>query len=363
VLRARRRASPAQPGGRIEEAPRGWLFLTALFLGLSFGVKHVALFGAIPIGLLLLDEIRRRRGVLRLCLAAALIFAASGLFWHVRTFLLTGNPIYPAGARHLSSTQRALDGTRPSRWTTHLLYPWIAHFDGHKVMESPTANPLGFFFVFFVCNWVLTRRRRRSEAELALLFFLVIYYLYWAYIWGVLRYALAPLLVLALLTAGRAAVVERQAGPRLRTTLAAALAYCLAFALLPAMILEVNAYQFPYFAGQLDRAGYLRAVLADYGAIEFLNEHAGPDAQILGVNNCASAYANDPARFPCVRFFSISPERARFTAELAEATKPDYLVLPAGERGDAILDALGPSYKNKPIYSDTAFQVLSREGP
>jgi hypothetical protein len=362
VLRARRRENGDEPG-----RPRtaGWLFLAAFFLGLSFGIKHVALFGAIPLGLLLLDEIRRRRGALRLIVIVGLVFAASGTFWHARTYLLTGSAIYPARAYDASRTVRALDGSRPSRWTVHVLYPWIAHFDGRKVMESPTANPLGFFLVFFACGWALVRRRERSRAEAACLFFIVAYYLYWAYIWGVLRYALAPAWIVVMLTAGRAAAIERQAGRAVRLALAAALAYGLAFALLPAMVLEVNAPQLAYFSGKLDRAGYLRRALADYGAIEFLNERAGPADEVLAVNNCASAYAVDPARFRCVRFFSMLPERAQLIGDLVESMEPKYLILPSDELGDPVRELLrrpdygGPDY-GAPVYRDPAFEVLRR---
>jgi hypothetical protein len=362
VLRARRRPDEAarRPAAA---APSGWLLLTAFFLGLSFGVKHVALFGAIPLALLLLDELRRRRGAMRLAALMVLVFAASGTFWHVRTFLLTGSPIYPARTDDTSRTVRALDGTRPSRWTVHLLYPWMAHFDGHKVMESPTANPLGFFFVFFAPAWLLARRREPARAERACLFFLALYYLYWAYIWGVLRYALAPAMVLAMLTAGRASSVERLSAPavRVRLTLSAALAYCFAFALLPSMILCVNAYQFDYLAGRLDQAGYLRAAMADYGAIEFLNSHSAPAEQILAVNNCATAYADDPARFRCVKFHAMLPERAQLVGQLVQETKPDYLVLPATPYADPIRTVLAGSPYAERVYEDPAFEVLRRK--
>jgi Dolichyl-phosphate-mannose-protein mannosyltransferase len=363
VLRARKRSGAGDDGS---VAPAAWLLLAAFFLGLSFGVKHVALFGAIPLGLLLLDEIRRRRGALRLAALAALLLAASGAFWHARTYLLTGNPIYPARSNDASRAVRALDGSRPSRWTVHLLYPWIAHFDGHKVLESPTANPLGFFFVFFASAWAVMRRRERSREERACLFFIAIYYLYWAYIWGVLRYALAPVIVLAFLTAGRAAEIvapdrERETGRALRFLLPAALAYCLAFALLPVMILEVNARQLEYFAGKLDRPGYLRAALADYPAIEFLNQHVRPGEQTLSVDNCAAAYANNPEQFRCVRFFSMLPDRVQLVGELVESTAPDYFVLPSGPAGDPILARLDRTHYGEPIYSDAAFQILRRQ--
>ena len=48
------------------DTPRRRLLLAAFFLGLSLGVKHVAIYGAIPITILMLDRLRRQSSPLRL---------------------------------------------------------------------------------------------------------------------------------------------------------------------------------------------------------------------------------------------------------------------------------------------------------
>ena len=73
-----------------------WLRLGVFFLAASFGVKHVALFGAASLGLLYLFTLWRRPRRFREGLILASIFVALGLCWQVRTFVLTGNPVYPA---------------------------------------------------------------------------------------------------------------------------------------------------------------------------------------------------------------------------------------------------------------------------
>jgi len=343
------------------EGNRGWLLLAAFFLGLSFGVKHVALFGAIPIGLLILDRLRQQSRPAHLALVLAAVFALSGLFWHLRTYALTGSPIYPAGMRTASTSHWAVDGSQPSRWTRHVLYPWIAHFDGHKVLESPTANPLGFYFVYFCACWVLTRQRRFSSTEQAVLIFLGLYYFYWVYIWGVLRYAIAPIFLASSLLAQRVVTVSKQS-PAARRTAATAFAYCLAFALLPTLILQVNAYQFPYFAGTLDRVGYLRATMADYRSVESLNRLAGPEDLTLSINNCAAAYADDPAKFRCVRLTAeFSAESAQLIHQLVESTNPEFLMLPADFGRDELLSRLDHLGYQAPIYQDDRFLLFSRK--
>ena len=345
---------------RAGEGDRGWLILAAFFLGLSFGVKHVALFGAVPVALLMLNLVRRQQRPFRLALVLAGVFAVSGLFWHVRTYALTGSPIYPADMGKVRTAHSAVDGSRPSRWTAHLLYPWIAHFDGHKVLESPTPNPLGFYFVFLCACWVLTRRKAYSKEELAIFVFLGLYYLYWVYIWGVLRYAIAPILLLSMLAADRVATVSRS-GPTARRATAAVFAYCLAFALLPTLILQVNGYQFPYFAGKLDRPGYLRATLGDYRSIESLNQIAGPGDRTLSINNCAVAYANDPAKFRCVRLVGeFSDAKARLIRRLVESTNPDFLMLPARFARDKLLSLLQDVGYREVVYQDERFLVFPR---
>ena len=56
-----------------EGGVKNWLVLFAALLGFSFGVKHTALFGAIPLGLLALGELRRRRRPARLALLMAAV--------------------------------------------------------------------------------------------------------------------------------------------------------------------------------------------------------------------------------------------------------------------------------------------------
>lgn len=341
---------------RESREPR-WLLLGSTMLGLSFGVKHTTLFLAIPLGLLLLWELRRAERPVRLASGMAALFLLAGFFWHARTYAMTGNPLFPAEIARGAKTVPAIDGTQPSRWTVHLRYPWYAHFDGIKVMEGPTDSPAGFYFLFFWPLWLLVRRRR-NRAENAVLFCLLLFYLYWAYIWGVLRYGLAPALLLAMLVAGRA---ERLAGlgAGLRRLTAAALAYCLAFALLPTLMLEVNAPQLAYLAGRLDAEGYLREAMADYGSIAFLNSIQQPGETTVSINNCSSAYAADPARFRCLRYEgAFRPEVVEAIGRAVDSAAPHYLVVPADLRGDLALDALDEAALGAPLYEDAAFRVF-----
>lgn len=345
-----------------ESAEPRWFLLGSTMLGLSFGVKHTTLFLAIPLGLLLLWELRRSARPIRLACGMVLLFLAAGFFWHARTYALTGNPLFPAEIARGARTVPAIDGTRPSRWTVHALYPWYAHFDGIKVMEGPTDSPAGFYLLFFWPLWLLFRRRR-EPAENAVLFCLLVFYLYWAYIWGVLRYGLAPALLLSILVARRA---EALAGMHvaLRRLTAVALAYTMAFALLPTLMLEVNAPQLAYLAGRLDRQGYLREAMADYGSIEFLNQIQKSGERTVSINNCSSAYATDPARFRCLRYErNFEPKVVAAIRRAVESEAPHYLVAPADVRGDLVVEALSEVVGGPPIYEDAAYRVFALKHP
>src|SRR5690606_7268513 len=109
--------------------------------GICFGTKHVALYGAIPVGLLMLARLVRVRRPIRLALLLALVFALSGLSWHYRTWRATGNPLFPATIGFAKAALPVVGGqSRPTvkeRVINRLTYPWIAHFRGPLTLESP----------------------------------------------------------------------------------------------------------------------------------------------------------------------------------------------------------------------------------
>jgi len=79
------------------------------------------------------------------------------------------------------------------------------------------------------------------------------------------------------------------------------------------------------------------------------------------VNNCAVAYANDPAKFRCVRVVGeFSDAKARFIRRLVESTNPDLLMLPAGFARDKLLSPLQDVGYREVVYQDERFLVFAR---
>ena len=72
-----------------------WLRLGVFFLAMSFGVKHVALFGGGALGILYLHAVWKGPERWRRALSLIGVFVVFGVFWHIRTFWLTGNPVFP----------------------------------------------------------------------------------------------------------------------------------------------------------------------------------------------------------------------------------------------------------------------------
>jgi hypothetical protein len=294
-----------------------WLWVSAFLLASAFGVKHVALFGAVPLCLLYARAVWRERRI-TLAVTLLLILVLFGTYWQLRTFALTGNPVYPA---RLRAATAALDG----RVTRSLATPWRVQFDGSANFESASPTPVGIFLLLLAPLWFLMRSQSVNRAERICLFFIALYLLYWSLAWAILRYAAAPFLLLTTLTGAR---LERLATPKWARRLAiVAVFYSFVFALCVVAMLELNAPQFELLAGRLDGPGYLGRWLDTYASIEYAGQHAGPRDLILGVDNCAAAYLPKPENL-----LGVCNDAHRYSREdvrrLADTGAYRFVILP-----------------------------------
>jgi hypothetical protein len=188
------------------------------------------------------------------------------------------------------------------------------------------------------------------------LVFAAMFLLYWATTGTSLRFAIAPILLLAVLTGRRAAVLAKTSPPWIKSCILGAAAYALCLALLAAAIIEVNVPQLRLFAGKLDAAGYLREALVTYPSLEYLRTKAAPGERVFGIGNCSAAYAPDPAAFDC-----ISPEDVVNWRPVAERLVRDdfrFVIVPSGGAGAEIFALL----KGTELYRDVNFVVYRLEG-
>lgn len=331
-----------------------WICLGTFLLAASFSVKHVALLGGVAIGLLYLHAVWSERRKLRALAALALVFVAFGLYWHARAWWLTGNPVYPERVSHSVSLQ-----TRAAPAQRKFTRLWRLLYNGKAFFESPLDYPMGAVLLLSLPAWLLVRRRKSSGGERACLVFIAITLTYWACHIPALRYAAAPLALLAALTAARLPTLASSYGRWTSASVTAALAYALLFGVCGVLIVEVNGPQLDYFRRRLDKAGYLREALRTYGSVEFVRRAARPDERVFGVGNCSYAYAPEPSNMRCYMnrnefYTETDAETVRTQFVLGEFR---YLIVPQGESGRAILRAAGPSLEPAPAYQDAYFAV------
>jgi len=182
--------------------------------------------------------------------------------------------------------------------------------------------------VFSIPAWLLSRRRNSSRTKKACLLFVGLYLLYWSWVGGTLRFAIAPIVLLLLFLADRAAQIYCSSPRFTRVILACCLFYCGVFSLLVVTLLQINGPELKIFARQLDWPGYLRTWHSAYRSLEYLRTQAQPGDLVLSVDNCAAAYAPDPSRWHGLCDVRInSPDAVR--AELARE-RYRFLVLPRG---------------------------------
>jgi hypothetical protein len=310
-----------------------WIYFSAVCLGSAFDIKHLALFGAIPLGLVYLAAIRAQVHRLRTAIALALLFLITGVYWQARTYLLMGNPVYPWAVGD-TVTVRTADSTKSSsKFVRWIEIPWNAQFEGTGHFESKSPSPLGALLVFSLPVWLLARRRNTlTPVEKVCLLFVGLYLLYWSFQWGVLRFAIAPIILLLLFLADRATQIYCSSPRLTRAILICCLFYCGVVSLLVVTLLQINGPELKIFARQLDWPAYLRIWSSGYRSLEYLRAQAQPGDQILSVDYCAAAYAPDPSRFHgmCDADFN-SPDQIR-----AELGREHYrfLVLPKRSKMD-----------------------------
>jgi hypothetical protein len=316
-----------------------WIYLSVFFLAAAFGIKHTALFAAVPLGVMYIAALRARSSRWRSAALLALLFLATGTFWQVRTFVLTGNPVYPFHPTMIAGIHSDRPAsTAVEKLTQWLETPWRAQFEGSGPFESKSPSPLGAVFVFFLPAWLWARPKGPRKAETWCLFFSGLYLLYWSFEMGWLRFAIAPVVLLLLFTVDRLVRVYKSTLGLVRFVLAGSLFYCGIFSLCVLTFLEIDNVQLKLLLHQMDWTGYLRTWPSIYRPLEYLKGQAQPGDLILSVDDCAAAYAPDLARFHgmCRDDHIYSPDAIR--AELGRLPYR-FLILPRGLVVDPALRA------------------------
>ena len=278
----------------------GWLALGAFFLGQSFGVKHVALLGAIPLTILFSWFTLRRKDSFRKLALFGCIVAISGLFWMAETYWRTGNPAFPQEVAR--SMVGGVQAHSSGPWSVARRYadlPRVLLFDGRRAFESVTANPLAIFLLLFAPLPFLMRRAAWTPPQLACVFFTIFYLAHWSSLMVILRYCIVPITLIVMWMADALYRGWESAQGKMRAVLITAGLYSMVFSLFGVVLLEVNLVQIPYLLGRISTREYLEKCLNTTPPL-FRIADIEPHAAVYGVNACARFYAPDPLTFGCV---------------------------------------------------------------
>jgi len=290
-----------------ESSKAGWLYLGAFLLGQAFGIKNVALFGAIPLLLLFGWTILHRPKPLRTALLFGGLFAASGMFWAAETYVRTGNPAYPRDSGAIVSSGASHDSGISGVVRRYVEIPWAVHFAGQKAFESATPNPLGFFLVLFLPLPLLYPLRPRNPQFKACVFFTLIYIAYWSTLLSTLRYAIVPITLVVVWAADGLWRAWSQAGSVLRAALVLSAYGSMIFSLLTVLVIETNVLQVKYLLGTIGAEEYLAKTIKTSVPL-FRIAALDPNGAVFGVGNCSRDFAPQPLKFGC---YTCPPEGCR----------------------------------------------------
>ena len=336
------------------------------FLAETFGVKHLAMFGAVPLAMLFGYAVWNQRQRWRAAAIAAAVLIVFGTGWELRTYFLTGNPVYPQSVSILKRGSLEIhEHSTPRKMLRYAEIPWMLMFHGQDSFESPLPNPAGIVLFAFAPLALGVRFKSLTRQQIACAVFTALNLIFWAWVLTKVRYAIFPFALLAMWMAGLAKKFydAPQRARAVRISLIGVETYCLLIALMGLMIVGVNGPQILYFARRLDQPGYLRAAMHAYGAVEFVNASGGPHPRVFGVDNLIRAYESDPTRFDGFMCVPGRPCRVpRIVAGVRE-DRAEYLILPEnGTEWKAGLDQLGSPAC---VYRDAYYTVydLRTAGP
>ena len=204
-----------------ENGPRNLLWWAALFAGTAMGTKYFGALFTLPLGLLVLWSSRS----LGLTIRFALAVSAFGLFWYLRSWWISGNPIHPfAGALFghwlwspdelVNQMQELKQYGVPRTWLNFLLLPVRLFTESARFNGAPGNAGLLVGAFLLSCLWLPWQRPVVRAMQLTGLAWL----LFWFWSSQIIRYLMlvVPLMSLsaAVAWAGLTDRLRRPGGAR-----------------------------------------------------------------------------------------------------------------------------------------------------
>ncbi|MBC8104806.1 MAG: glycosyltransferase family 39 protein [Cytophagales bacterium] len=297
--------SAFQDEGGAQKQNLAWLWVSALMMGFALGTKLtvLAFWGMLLVGVLGWHFVTTRRWAKETIPHAALWAGVSllvGLPWYLKTWLYTGNPVYPFfynlfGGRYWNAENAALYAGDQGRFglgktpVDLLLGPWQA------TMEPLTAFAAGRPFVFteytafglspallalFLAAPLLVGRRSLSRASVYLALFALGVYVFWFFLMQQTRYLIPAVPALAIV--GAEALLH--AWEERRRAVGVAGGLLIAASLVWSVYLtgtQLTAPALPFVLGQIAPADYPAQQQGRLGrAVQWINENTPKEAKV-----------------------------------------------------------------------------------
>jgi 4-amino-4-deoxy-L-arabinose transferase-like glycosyltransferase len=271
----------------------GWLYAVAFVAAGAQNVKLSAVIGIAPLALLMLVAWWGRVREIAIALAVFLVFAA---YFPVRNKLVFGSAVYPedlykVGTPGVVEDMKSAPMVRAEKLAA---LPWKLHFHGTWGFDGQNDTPLGFFFLLFLPAGLWMRRSDWSKATLGCVFFVVCYLLAWGLTVPIVRYAAAPLGMLAVGFSLGLVRTLRVAPGWMRMLLLGTVVYCEVYNWSVMSSLGVRMPRLQLLAGKMNADAFLRQIVKSYPSAAWIRDHARAGEETLSVGNFALAYIGDP---------------------------------------------------------------------
>jgi 4-amino-4-deoxy-L-arabinose transferase-like glycosyltransferase len=279
------------------ERHRNWLVLAGITTGLALGSKFLSAGSAILLGFWILWQNRRD---LKKLLVEAFFYAGVAILialpWYIRSFMLTGNPVYPfifggpgwPPARLALLNEYLLNSFGAgSRWIDFLLLPYTVYAKNALFATLSIEMPSILFPLTLLYPWKHTGGERARPLAL----YAILWLLYWFNGSQQIRFMLPVFPILAILTA---IVLQNLFSPRLnRLAVIGLLAGVGIVSLFYQVVTFVQYKPLPVILGLESKAEYLRRNLYDYGAMEYIANSLPGDARVFLIGDGQTYYCND----------------------------------------------------------------------
>lgn len=289
------------------DSQAGWPALAGAMAGLGAATKLMGLYPYPILGIVLLWVVldRGERDWRQYLRAGAMFAVAATLVvlpWWVRNYLVTGDPVWPAGvglfadrfvtpdmARFLHNVKNDF-GLGRSVWT-FLLGPW--HVTQNYARFSDPRTPTPPTFLLFLPALILGWRTRPAGERFSLAAMLVFCFGVYAFWWSqpqVPRY-LYPLWAVASLAAGAGAAKMAEGDWPARLSVFAGMALPVALSFV--VIAEFNRHFVPMLIGRESREAYLSRSVSYYADFRAVSALAPAGSRILVLEALSLYYLDD----------------------------------------------------------------------